>query len=495
MHECGRAEEEPLVQRLTAAETTDTDIVRQPEQRHTIAGFKVGELEVAGHVLGDFVGEISLCRRRHQRARPQQLQDLDHARVHLREQVARGVQRTAQRDPVAPLILVRLLLGREQQRSHGLAHHHHLSDHALDVQVLVARRRLRDRRHQADHELGLGQLAAGDLVHHVHDRVGLGEGLIAQARLAVHEQPLPRHQHVVEDHDGVHFLEPRGQRRIEVALAQIVGIARQQLQPRGGNRDGEGKGEGNVLIRALKHGRREDLDFVRRRTERGEQARAPDDDPGVGLAHDVQRDLVIKPPLPGNGVGLVRVEQRVGQHQIVLAGVVIVVAHVLSEVGVPHPALGAKIEPLRSTGEGHQRGVLIIGGPAEHAVRPGCPLVVGLAAPLHVFLGFGQHERHGATVAVLVLVRQGVEQRRVGLAFEEARQRRRSPPRRRVGGHVFDALTAGPDLAVILQPGEVFGGRADALTGAGRVGLKHAVGPPPAKRRAGARLRIPSVSA
>ncbi len=144
MHECGRAEEEPLVQRLTAAETADADVVRQPEQRHTIAGFEVGKLEVTGHVLGDFVGEVRLRRGRHQRARTQQLQDLDHARVHLREQVARGVQRTTQRDPVAPLVFVCLLLGGEQQRPHGLAHHHYFGDHALDVQVLVARRGLRD---------------------------------------------------------------------------------------------------------------------------------------------------------------------------------------------------------------------------------------------------------------------------------------------------------------------------------------------------------------
>ncbi len=331
-------------------------------------------------------------------------------------------------------------------------------------------------------------------MHHVHDRVGLGEGLVTQTRLAVHEQPLPRHQHVVEDDDGVHFLEPRGQRRVEMALAQIIGIARQQLQPRGRNRNGKGEGKGNVLLRALEHGRGEDLDLVCRWPEGGEQARAPDDDPRIGLTHHVQRHLVVEPPLPSNSVGLVRVEQRVGQHQIVFARVVVVVAHVLREIRVPHPTLDAKIEPLRCAGEGHQRGVLIIGGPAEHAVRPCCPLVVGLAAPLHVFLGLGQHERHGAAVAVLVLVSQRVDQRRVGLAFEEAGQRRCPAAGRRVGGDVLDALTAGPDLAVILQPGEVFGGGADALTGAGWVGLKHAVGPPPAKPRTGVRLRIPSVS-
>ena len=79
------------------------------------------------------------------------------------------------------------------------------ADNRFDIVEEHAAGGLGNLAHDADEELGLGQLAAGDLVHHVDDGIGGGEGLVAQGWLAVQENPLPGHQHVVEDDDTVVF--------------------------------------------------------------------------------------------------------------------------------------------------------------------------------------------------------------------------------------------------------------------------------------------------
>ena len=60
---------------------------------------------------------------------------------------------------------------------------------------------------ESQHEFRLGDVLHDDLVRHVHDGTGAGVGLIASIDVAVQQNVLPRHEDVVEDHDGVHFLE------------------------------------------------------------------------------------------------------------------------------------------------------------------------------------------------------------------------------------------------------------------------------------------------
>ena len=73
-------------------------------------------------------------------------------------------------------------------------------------QVGVAER-LGHQERDAEHELAFGEVLGGALVRGVGHRVGGERGVVEDLHVAQHEHPLPRHQHVVEEHDAVHLLE------------------------------------------------------------------------------------------------------------------------------------------------------------------------------------------------------------------------------------------------------------------------------------------------
>jgi hypothetical protein len=98
------------------------------------------------------------------------------------------------------------------------AHELHVLDqfgqHALDMQMRVDIGRARDRAAEGQHELGLGQILGRGLVHDLRHRAGALEQPVAHFRVAVDEDALPRHQHVVEHRQPVALVEPRGERVI-----------------------------------------------------------------------------------------------------------------------------------------------------------------------------------------------------------------------------------------------------------------------------------------
>ena len=61
--------------------------------------------------------------------------------------------------------------------------------------------------------------------HHLMTRmrvaVGFLGGPIAQVHVAQQEDPLPGHQHIVEEDNGIHLLKARAQGMVKVGAAQV----------------------------------------------------------------------------------------------------------------------------------------------------------------------------------------------------------------------------------------------------------------------------------
>jgi hypothetical protein len=91
------------------------------------------------------------------------------------------------------------------------------------------------------HELGLGQILGRGLVHDLRHRPGALEEAVAHLRIAVDEDALPRHQHIVEDREPVALVEPRGERIIHHRGAVLMHHRRpaDEAQPFRRDRDRE----------------------------------------------------------------------------------------------------------------------------------------------------------------------------------------------------------------------------------------------------------------
>src|SRR5262249_3497943 len=118
--------------------------------------------------------------------------------------------------------------------------------------------------------------------------------VIEKADVAENENALPRHQYVVEEDDAVHLLEARAQRMVEMRAALIEAVAAEELEARGAAGNGERQRKGARPLGVEADARRIDRDLVGERPERREDARPAHDDTGIGLAHDVQRRLLLE---------------------------------------------------------------------------------------------------------------------------------------------------------------------------------------------------------
>ena len=109
--------------------------------------------------------------------------------------------------------------------------------------------RVHERAREAEHELGLGDVLDDDLVRHVHDGARARVRLVAALDVAVQEHALPRHEDVVEHDDGVHLLEARAERMIEMRAPVVDALAADESQARGVGRNREAERVGRVLGR------------------------------------------------------------------------------------------------------------------------------------------------------------------------------------------------------------------------------------------------------
>src|SRR5262249_40861125 len=74
-----------------------------------------------------------------------------------------------------------------------------------------------------------------------------GAPVIAQLHIAQQEDPLPGHQYIIEEDDGIHLLESAPQRVVEVGTSQIETLPAEKFEAR--SVTGDSKGEGVTPLR------------------------------------------------------------------------------------------------------------------------------------------------------------------------------------------------------------------------------------------------------
>ena len=258
---------------------------------------------------------------------------------------------------------------------------------------------------------------------------------------------------------GVHLVEARRQRIVVGVARPRVALAADEAQPRRGDRDREGQRVAAVLRADV--GARVHEQLVGERRQRGQHARAAHDDAVVGVGDLVQRDL----PHGLFGLGLaavdLRVHERVGGRQVVVAHERLVGDEVGGALLVAAP--GPHVGPPGEAGEGD---VQVVGRAAHRPARQRGDDLEGAAAALEIG-GLA-----GDDVGDVDLTRRVVgrgDQHLVGvlvLDVEDARHRQRGGAQLGVVERVGDALAAQPDLAPPgAQPVE------ELLPGAGPGGL------------------------
>ena len=143
---------------------------------------------------------------------------------------------------------------------------------------------LRHQVRQPQHELAFREVLGGALVRGMGGEMRAHRGVVQPVHLAQQEHALPRHQHVVEEHDAVHLLEARAERMVEMRAADVEAVAAEEAQAGRAAGNGEVQHEGIVAAGVLRGAWRIDRDFVGQRPERGQHAGAAHDDAGIGLA-------------------------------------------------------------------------------------------------------------------------------------------------------------------------------------------------------------------
>ena len=268
---------------------------------------------------------------------------------------------------------------------------------------------------------------------------------VQQADIAVHEHPLPRHFHIVEEHDAVHLLEARAERMVEMRPSEIEAVAAQEAQPRCSARDGEGDRERAVVLGVLSKPRRIHRDLVGERAKRRQHARAAHHDAGTGFAHHAQRRAFLQVEHARWIAAALQVDQRVGQDDVVLADVFVVAPDVVAEL---RPAAR---EIIGRGGPGRQRHVHEVRRASHHAAGRARPVQHHYAARFQFLPGARHDERKPDAVAgggrdighrVAVL--------RIALHVVKRGDRARAAGKPGMGGHVVDALSPQPDLALLL---------------------------------------------
>src|SRR5689334_5264248 len=113
--------------------------------------------------------------------------------------------------------------------------------------------------------------------------------------------------------------------------AEIEAVAAQEFEAWRAAGDREAHRERAVLLAVAGEARRINRDLVRQRPQGGEDAGAPYHDPGARLFFHLQRGAFFKVEHAGYVAAALKVDQRMSQHDVVLAQMLDIAAHVLAE--------------------------------------------------------------------------------------------------------------------------------------------------------------------
>jgi len=118
--------------------------------------------------------------------------------------------------------------------------------------------------------------------------------VIAHVHVSQQEDPLPGHQHIVEEDHCIHLFESGAQRVVEVGPALVQAFPAHEFDSRRVARDREGESltPGVVSQKVAPGGIYGDL--VGDRSQGRQHAAALDDDARVGLPHHRQRHLFVQ---------------------------------------------------------------------------------------------------------------------------------------------------------------------------------------------------------
>ena len=364
--------------------------------------------------------------------------DFRHPRHPDRQHRPHRLQRRTVGKPHAVLALPGLL----QRQFQGVGGHAHVAGHL--AQHLRRRRRvvadhLRHAGGEAVGELELGERPDRRLGGHVDRIAGLAHRIV-DLDIAVDEDPVPRHQHVVEDAEGILLVETRRQRLVErIGSRRRCRIATQEFQAGRVERNGEGH-------RILGGTCRDRLPGIHRLLvgvgcEGGQHATAPDDD-AVGRFADLShRDLVAQDPAVGplvdGGLDDRMGERKIRLGQAALEGHEVLRAPLVASVGAgPHPGRRR---------EGRELHVHVVGRAAHDAHgafrQPDEP---GMAMP-QLVPGPRDHVTDVGGLAAVRVHEEAVG--RIGvLPVEDRGQAFGAAPQLGMRGDVLDPLAVDPDL-------------------------------------------------
>ena len=243
--------------------------------------------------------------------------------------------------PIGPLPAIGVLgvLVAVHGQTQHLAVRRHLAELRRDLAVLDDADRLgdhrRDGREQAVAEQAALQVGPAGEVD--VGAAGTGDGHHAGGRFVEEEQAVPWDQHVVEEQHAVLLVQVH-EGVAPGAVPAADGLAGEDLQALAVAGDAEGQDEARVVAREEGRGQR-DVALVAVHGRRRELLAAADDDAFGRLFDDVQGDLFVlghRAPLVLRLRAAVdlRVTQRVGEEEVVVAAVLVVVDDVLAEVAV-----------------------------------------------------------------------------------------------------------------------------------------------------------------
>ena len=223
----------------------------------------------------------------------------------------------------------------------------------------------------------------------VDDPPGARRHIVATLYIPQQEDPFPGHQHIIENHQGVHFFEPRPQRMVESGTTVVKTLPANIAETRRVAGDGKGNGVLVGVCRRLVGTGRIDRDFVRNGAKGSQHPRATNYDPGIRFLDHPQGNILSQGVgnIPLGSAGTLRVDQGMGQTQVFFPYKLAVAAHILAESGTVF------IEKRSCRRHRYKSGVKVIRGAAHHAtVEPG-PMVKHTPPAFEVGYVLGHNER------------------------------------------------------------------------------------------------------
>ena len=347
-----------------------------------------------------------------------------------------GLQR-----PAGPLL--RRLAHRLGQRPEGVAPGQDFADLHLGAALLLNAERVQGLEHDAGQKVELDGEPRAAVHGEARNEARAGKEVVGLVQIAIDEQVLPRHEHLVQDEDRVVLVQARGQRIVERAAqrrgVQFVGRPADELHaPAVHGNHGEQRHVGAAQRRGAVEA---DEVVVGERRARGDDLGAAHHDARIGLllhVHENVSDLFGRLVLVQR-----RVDQRVVEEQAAL-------------LRFPIPALRVFVVGRVELGVGAQRARqagLVVGRAAHPAVRNARPLGDRIPAADEVLRAarhLVERMRHAAAARIRLGrelgLRVGVVQRVV-----HARQHARGIAEGRMTRHVGDALPIDPHFPLVVQ--------------------------------------------